>query len=49
MLLHPKLKPLEKITATSYEIEVEKELVEKLDSMGLNFGMEVEKIMAEEG
>ena len=25
------------------------ELVEKLDSMGLNFGMEVEKIMAEEG
>ena len=25
------------------------ELVEKLDSMGLHFGMEVEKIMAEEG
>jgi len=25
------------------------ELVEKLDSMGLNFGMEVDKIMAEEG
>ena len=25
------------------------ELVEKLDTMGLNFGMEVEKIMAEEG
>ena len=25
------------------------ELVEKLDSMGLHFGMEVDKIMAEEG
>ena len=25
------------------------ELIEKLDSMGLHFGMEVDKIMAEEG